>query len=127
MEKLNYGLDLWNGFDNLLNYKAFNNFNDQYDVIENENEFIVEFNLAGIPKANISLGIDNGLLTMSAERIEKEVKYNYKNSYYGKISKSFKLPDNVNSNNITSKYEDGLLIISIPKKNKTIKKSITIK
>jgi len=86
------------------------------DIIENENEFIVESVLAGVKKEDISLDINDGILTIKAERrSETDGKYNRKESFYGKYEKSFSLPDNVNVDKIDAEFVDGILKLNIPK------------
>ena len=87
-----------------------------HDVIENDNEFIVEIELAGVKKENINIDTENGVLTIEAERKKDEkLKYNRKESYVGKYKRSFILPDNVDAESIEAEMEDGVLTVSIPK------------
>ena len=87
-----------------------------HDVIENDNEFIVEIELAGIKKENINIDTENDVLTIEAERKKDEkLKYNRKESYVGKYKRSFIFPDNVNGDDIKAKLNDGILTINISK------------
>jgi len=96
-----------------------------HDVIENDNEFIVEMELAGVKKEDISIDTEDGVLTIEAERKKDDkLKYNRKESYVGKYKRSFVLPDNVNAEGIEAKLSDGVLTVSIPKAvNETKKKN----
>ena len=89
-----------------------------HDVIENENEFIIEIVLAGIKKEDINIDIENNELNIKAERKEKNnLKYNRKETYFGKYERCFSLPDNIDNQNIDASFNDGILIITIPKNN----------
>lgn len=99
-----------------------------HDIIENDKEYVVEMLLAGVPKENISITIEKDMLTIKAERKEtNDIKYNRKQTYFGKYERSFVLPDNVDVENITSSMSDGILTIIFPKlEDKEIPKKKTI-
>jgi len=101
-----------------------------HDVIENDKEYIVELLLAGVKKENISIDVEEGMLTIKAERKEvKDTQYNRKQTYFGKYERSFKLPDNVDADNIDASLVDGILKVTIPKieiDTKSLKKVIEI-
>jgi HSP20 family protein len=87
-----------------------------YDIIENDNEYIIELQLAGVKKDDIDIDIDGDALTIKTERKEiKDTKYNYKETYFGKYKRSFVLPDSINKDNIGASLVDGILKIIIPK------------
>ena len=99
-----------------------------YDIIENDNEYIIEMSLAGIKKENISIEIEENNLLIKAKRDENnDLKYNRKESYFGEFEKTFKLSNSVDKENITSSFIDGILKINIPKIiNTKTKKKIEI-
>lgn len=100
-----------------------------YDIIENENEYIVDLMLAGFKKENVSISVDNNVLTIEGERkAQEKTKYNCKGSFYGQFKKSFTLPENVFSDKIDASFSNGILSISIPKDTKSkLSKTIEIK
>lgn len=100
-----------------------------HDIIEKDNEYVVDFALAGFKKENVSLNIDKNMLTIEGERKpDDDTKYNRKNTFYGKFRKSFTLPENINSENIDASFSDGILSIIIPKDEKMkLSKQIAIK
>ena len=106
-----------------------NTVSPSHDIIENEKEYIVDFALAGFNKEDISLNVEDNVLTIEGERkANEDTKYNRKSTFYGRFKKSFTLPDNVNSENIGASWKDGMLSIAIPKDEKTkLSKSIEIK
>jgi HSP20 family protein len=100
----------------------------QYDIIENDNEYIIEFMLPGFKKENISIDINGNMLTIEGERkVDENTQYNYRGSFYGNIKQSFTLPDDANINNINASHDNGILSIFISKeKNKSSNKKIKI-
>lgn len=87
-----------------------------HDVIENDDEFIVKMELAGVKKEEIDVDTENGILTIEAERTKDEkLKYNRNELYEGKYKRSFILPDNVDTEGIDAELEYGILTITIPK------------
>jgi HSP20 family protein len=95
-----------------------------HDVIENEKEFQVEMLLAGLKKEDIGIDVDKDVLTIKAERKEvKDLKYNRKETYFGKYERSFVLPDTADKENINASLVDGVLKIIIPKLEGDVKLS----
>ena len=99
---------------------------------EGEFAYHVDVDLPGVKKEDIKVDLNKGILTISGERKTKEeVKQEdyYKiETYFGKFSRSFTLPDNVDIENIEAKSDNGVLEIVIPKlKDDVSKKSIEIK
>ena len=129
------GLMLNNLFDNLFDDDLFGfMLNEptsapQYDVIENDNEYILEFMLPGFEKDSVSINVEEDTLFIEGERKANEnVKYNRKGSFYGKFKRSFTLPENVETNEIDASFQDGVLSIKLPKRGEkeVSKKSIKI-
>jgi HSP20 family protein len=109
-----FDMMLDNLFDNKLNVVNFNSI--PYDIIENDNEYFVEFSLAGIKKEDVKINVENNQLTINAERKEiDDLKYNKKSTFFGKYEKIFTLPENINVDEIKSSLNNGILRITIPK------------
>jgi HSP20 family protein len=100
-----------------------------HDIIEKEKEYIVDFALAGFAKEDVSLNVEDNVLTIEGERkANEETKYNRKSTFYGHFKKSFTLPENIISEKIDASWKDGMLSIVIPKDEKTkLSKTIEIK
>ncbi|MFV7789275.1 Hsp20/alpha crystallin family protein [Aliarcobacter lanthieri] len=99
---------------------------------EGEFAYHVDVDLPGVKKEDIKVDINKGVLTISGERKTKdEVKqedYYKVETYFGKFSRSFTLPDNADIENIEAKNDNGVLEVVIPKlKDDVSKKSIEIK
>jgi HSP20 family protein len=103
--------------------------NPLHNIIESESDYEIELSLAGIKREDISLKVENDVLTINATRQENsEQKYNKKEIYFGEFKKSFILPDYVDGENISASLTDGMLRAKIPKiKSKTkLSKAIEI-
>ena len=102
-----------------------------HDIIENEDEFIIDFHLSGIKKEDVTIDVDKDTLIVKVERKEvKDIKYNRKESFTGTYQKSFTLPDTIDKENIAASFVDGILTTIIPKIKKSVKidkKKIEIK
>ncbi|MDP1728331.1 MAG: Hsp20/alpha crystallin family protein [Bacteroidota bacterium] len=103
------------------------------NIIENTKDFKIELAAPGLEKKDFKIEVDNDYLTISAEKEEekKEEKEDFRRREfsYNSFSRSFLLPDNTLSDKIDAKYEDGILRLSIPKKEVTVtktKKEITV-
>jgi len=87
-----------------------------HDVIENDNEFIIEMELAGVKKEDVNIETEDEVLTIETERKkDDDKKYKRNEIYSGKYKRSFILPDTVNAEEIKASMADGILTISIPK------------
>jgi HSP20 family protein len=108
-----FGIDL---FDAIFNDEIFNTTSVDYDITEDDEKFGLEFMLPGFKKEDMSLSVDDGVLTVEGERkVQEETKFNRKGSFYGKFKKSFTLPDDVLSEKINASFTDGILSLEIPK------------
>ena len=89
------------------------------DIIENEKEFIINCEIPGIKKEDISILFEDYFLKIkanSSEELENEgVEFILKEIKKGKFQRSFKLKGDFNPENIEAKHENGLLTIKIPK------------
>jgi HSP20 family protein len=90
------------------------------NIRETEKEFMIELAAPGLTKKDFKVETDHGMLTISAEKEEekKEGKgeYTRKEYSYHSFFRSFTLPENSMPEQIHAHYEDGILKISVPKK-----------
>ena len=105
------------------------------DIRETENSYELDVDLPGFKKEDIKAQVENGYLTISAakgmEKKEDDKKGQYirQERYCGSCSRSFYVGENVTEQEISAKFEDGILKLSIPKKEQAkveTKKYITI-
>lgn len=116
-------------FFNLDLMPTTNKDSPNYDVIEKDDEYVLDFMLPGFKKEDVSINVEDDVLTVEGERkVQEETKYNRKGSFYGKFKRSFTLPENVLAENIDASYKDGILSVSVPKNEKSkLSKVIEIK
>ena len=93
------------------------------DVRETDTSYEVDIDLPGFKKEEISAQLENGYLTVSASKgldkdeKDKEGKYIRQERYAGAMSRSFYVGDEVKQEDVKAKYEDGILKLTIPKKD----------
>lgn len=94
------------------------------DVKETEDSYEVDIDLPGFKKEEISAKLEDGYLTISAakslekeEKDEKSGKYIRRERYTGQCSRSFYVGNAVTEADIRAKFEDGILKLSVPKKD----------
>jgi len=91
----------------------------------------VHAEVPGVKKEDIHVSIDGAIVSISAERRdEKDVKEGERmlrtERYFGKVSRSFQLAQEIDEAQVTAKYSDGVLELSLPKKAATQARKITI-
>ena len=92
------------------------------DVKETDTGYEVDIDLPGFKKDEINVQLDNGYLSISAakgldkDEKDKKGKYIRKERYAGAMSRSFYVGEGVTQEDIKAKYEDGILRLSVPKK-----------
>ena len=101
---------------------------------ENAKSFEIELMVPGYNKKDFTISIEEEFLTVSAESKhedeKKEDDYTQKQFGYSSFSRSFHLPANAKEQDIQAKYDDGVLKLTIPKKNLTAptpKKAIEVR
>lgn len=101
------------------------------DISETDKQYLIDVEVPGMDKKDIELNVDNNTLTIRGERKfenEEEGKHFHRvESSYGNFSRSFMLPDNVDSESIQATYNNGILHITIEKSEQKMKKQIKIK
>ena len=102
------------------------------NILDKDKAFEIELAAPGLEKEDFKVTVDNGVLTISADKEEKkeekENNYTRKEFSYTSFSRSFALPENVSDEDIKGNYQDGVLKLSIKKKTqaKVAKKAIEI-
>jgi HSP20 family protein len=101
------------------------------DVKEDNDAYQIHAELPGISKEDIHVHIDGPVVSISAERKqEKEVKEGERvlrtERYYGKVSRSFQLGQEVDEERSSAKFADGVLNLSLPKKAAAQARRLTI-
>lgn len=99
----------------------------EVNVLENADEFKIEVAAPGLEKADFKINLSNNVLTISSEKEVKDATENEKfvrrEFSYSSFQRSFSLPDSVNSDKINAKHKDGVLTLTIPKRDEAKEKS----
>jgi HSP20 family protein len=101
------------------------------DVAEKNGAYLVSAELPGVKKEDIDVSIDGAQVTLSAEvKREKEASQDervlHTERVYGKATRSFTLPQEVDEGKAEAKFRDGLLELTLPKKQAAPRKAIPI-
>ena len=118
-----------NLFDDFFDYpfvknEAESNGLMKTDVKDTEHGYEITMNLPGVKKEDVKAALKDGYLTISATSDSKKEEKNDKGQYIrrerytGSCSRSFYVGDEVTQDEIQAKYEDGILRLNIPKKEK---------
>jgi HSP20 family protein len=90
------------------------------NVIENKDDFVIELAAPGLNKKDFNIKLDNDVLSIEVNKEEKEVKekanYTRREFNYASFSRSFNMPESIDSSKIDANYTDGVLRINLPKK-----------
>lgn len=120
-------------FSTELSKDVLSDFNPSVNTREGEFAYHIDVDLPGVKKEDISVKIENNVLTLKGERKSKEeVKkedYYKMESSFGSFMRSFTVPENVDVENIHAENKDGVLEITLPKKElkSETAKQITVK
>jgi HSP20 family protein len=100
------------------------------DVYEDEHNVTLKIEVPGIDEKDIDVHVENNTLTVHGERKfekeEKEENFRRVERQYGSFTRSFTLPNTVNTDNIQANYEKGILRIQLAKKAEAKPKQIKV-
>ncbi len=100
------------------------------DIFETESEIVVKAEVPGMERKDITLNLENNVLTLRGERRflkeAKEENYHRIERSYGGFSRAFSIPATVDEEKIRADYQDGVLKIVLPKKEQLRPKQIKI-
>jgi len=125
-------------FRNLFNddfnafVKPFNTNNSPaVNVVENKDNFKIDFAVPGFNKGDFNVKLDGTILTISGEKKnevnKEEENYTMREFSFNSFSRSFNLPETVDGSNISAEYTDGILKVMLPKKEEVKQKSFEVK
>jgi HSP20 family protein len=100
------------------------------DISENQHDLVVEADLPGVDPKDLDIRVENNLLTIRGDRkFEKKVNednYLRVERAYGSFSRTFSLANTVNPEGIKADYQNGVLTLSIPKREEAKPKQIKV-
>lgn len=89
------------------------------DIVEKEKEYLIKIDLPEVPKDDVKVTFEDGVLTVRGERkVEKEEKgdkVHRTERYYGMFERSFVLPEDVDAKAIRAESRDGVLTMHLPR------------
>jgi HSP20 family protein len=101
------------------------------DISETMQEYLIRAELPAVKKEDVRVTFDDGMLTVSGERRQKEEekkeKFHRVETFYGSFRRSFTLPENVDAAGIRAESKDGIITIHVPKSRTEAKKAKEIK
>ena len=123
--------------ENRLDVPNYENFSiPAVNIQENLTNFVIELAAPGLKKEKFAIEVEKNVLKVAAEDtiethsedIQNGTKFTRKEFSYNNFKRSFTLPETVNVDEISAAYEDGVLRISLPKKEeaKALKKMVEI-
>jgi HSP20 family protein len=101
------------------------------DVVESNGAYIVTAEVPGVKKEDIQVSIDGADVTLAAELkrerdVSKDERVLHAERGFGKLARSFTLPQEVDEAKAEAKYRDGVLELTLPKKAAEARKTIAI-
>jgi HSP20 family protein len=87
------------------------------DVYETEEKIVIRVEIAGMREGNFSITFDHYVLSITGTRTEVPEKraFNQMEIFFGEFSSAIEIPSPVDSDNIQAEYEDGFLMVFLPK------------
>lgn len=94
------------------------------DVMESDKSYTVHAEFPGISKENIQVSLDGNVVTLRSEVKQQDSsgedeKVLRSERYYGAVSRSLQLPQDIEQTQAKAKYADGVLTLTLPKKQST--------
>lgn len=123
--------------ENKLDVPNYENFSiPAVNIQEKNTNFVLQLAVPGLKKENFNIEVENDILLISAEvsseheenKTEEETKFTRKEFNYSSFKRSFTLPENVNVDDVNATYNNGVLEITLPKKEeeKALKRMVEI-
>ena len=96
------------------------------NIKERAEDFKIDLAVPGMDKKDFNVEVDNGVLTVSGERKEEEnqedEKHTRREFHYGSFKRTFSLPETANPEKISASYKDGVLSLTITKREESKRK-----
>jgi HSP20 family protein len=96
------------------------------NIIESKDDYRIEVAAPGLDKTDFRINIENNVLTISAEKEEKneekDERFMRREFNYSSFARSFTLPESMDTDKIVAKHKDGVLHVIVPKKEEAKEK-----
>jgi len=121
-------------FQDAVNRLASDNrpWSPSVDILETENEIVLSADVPGVKSEDIDVRVENGTLTLKGERKfekqdgDKGKGYHLVERGYGSFARVFTLPDTLDSENVRADYKDGVLKVTLPKREIAKPKTVRV-
>ena len=132
---------IFDDFNNLFSSTIRNNWNSNdeetdywappVDVKEDDKEYTIMVDLPGLSKNDVTNKIKNNLLTVNSNQgskteVENET-FHYRERRNGNFHRTFKIPDIVEQKKVVASFENGILLIALPKSKESVPNELEIK
>ncbi len=103
------------------------------DVHEKPNQYVINAEIPGVSKENIDVSIEGSVISISAETKHSEEKKDENNKllhrerFYGKMQRVLQLPHDIDEEKADARYENGVLVLILPKRAPDIQKKLAVK
>ena len=101
------------------------------DISEDEKEFVIKVELPELKKEEVTVKVEDGVLTISGERkLEQENqarRFHRVERVYGRFARSFRIPEEADPEKVSAGFKDGVLAVRLPKDERTQKKAVEVK
>ena len=96
-----------------------NGWEPEVDILETKDDFVISAELPGLKRENVSLTLENDILTLKGEKkretLNRDENNNLSERKFGKFCRSFVMLNSIKPEKIKTNFKDGLLRVSIPK------------
>jgi len=101
------------------------------DIYETDKKYVITAEIAGMNKEDIKINISENNLSLRGDKIESEAddanaRYHRRERVYGNFQRTFSLPSHVDSEKVSAEFRNGLLTVTLPKKEEVQPKEIPI-
>jgi HSP20 family protein len=115
----------------LLSEPASRPWTPAVDIFETENELVLKADIPDVDPKNVGIQLENGTLTLKGERKFENEQKNGKGFHriersYGSFVRAFSLPDTVDGDKVKADYKNGVLTITLQKKEVAKPKTISV-
>ncbi|HZJ73449.1 MAG TPA: Hsp20/alpha crystallin family protein [Perlabentimonas sp.] len=98
------------------------------NIIENKNEFVIEFAAPGLEKKDFNVDFHNNVLSISCQKEqkneEKDEEIMHREFSYTAFRRSFTLPEGTDADKVKASYKDGVLTVKVPKRDEAKQKPV---
>jgi HSP20 family protein len=100
------------------------------DVAEKDGAYVVTAEMPGVKKEDIHVTVDGAQVTIDAEvkreKTDQDERTLHSERIYGRMTRSFTLPQEIDESKVDAKFKDGLLELTLPKKQPQARKEVSI-